>query len=395
MVYAEISARWPFAAASRSRRTRHRLLHGILGVVLGATIAFAAPSTPAAAESLEWDALVKAAQREGKVELVLSGQVPQRLRPAMSEFEKKYGIRVNSQIGGGSAHISRLLAERRLNRYSLDVWLGGATGVISSLLPIGAAVPFAELLVDPEVKDPSRWFQGKHHYIDPEGRYVFVWGASPTYNVAYNTKLVEPNEIRSYADLLNPKWKGKIVSWSPGQGAGASIIPMFFNPKIGEEWFRRWATEMNVTIVTDARQGAEWVALGRFAIGMFGLNTQAEALKDQGFPIKDYLPHPMAEGEVLSASAANIMVMDKAPNPNAAQLFINWALSKEGQASFVKASGSTDSLRTDVPNEGLEPQYRIDPSADYIVAFSNPEYAERQDEVLAKLKTIMQEAGYR
>jgi ABC-type Fe3+ transport system substrate-binding protein len=89
------------------------------------------------------------------------------------------------------------------------------------------------------------------------------------------------------------------------------------------------------------------------------------------------------------------MVMDKAPNPNAAQLFINWALSKEGQASFVKASGSTDSLRTDVPNEGLEPQYRIDPAADYIVAFSNPEYAERQDEVLAKLKSIMQEAGYR
>ena len=73
------------------------------------------------------------------------------------------------------------------------------------------------------------------------------------------------------------------MSWSPGQGAGASILPMFLNPKIGEEWFRRWATEMNVTIVTDARQGAEWVALGRFPIGMFGLNTQAEALKEQGY----------------------------------------------------------------------------------------------------------------
>lgn len=369
---------------------RQCLFRGIRGVLLTAAFAM-----PVAADSIAWDGLVKAAQREGKVELVLSGQVPQRLRVAMPEFEKKYAVRVNFQTGGGSAHISRLLAERRLQRYNLDVWLGGATGVIASLLPIGAVVPFAGLLVDPEVNDPSRWFQGKHHYVDPERRYIFVWGASPTYNVAYNTNLVDPNEIRSYADLLDPKWKGKIVSWSPGQGAGASIIPMFFNPKIGEDWFRRWAGEMNVTIVADARQGAEWVAMGRFAIGMFGLNTQAEALKDQGFPIKDYLPHPMAEGEVLSASAANIMVMDKAPNPNAAKLFVNWVLSREGQTLLIKAAETTDSLRIDVPNDGLEPQYRIDPKADYIVAFSNPDYAARQDEALAKLKTIMREAGYR
>ena len=369
---------------------RQSFISGVLGAVLAVIVAL-----PAAAADSTWDELVAAAQREGKVELVLSGQVPQRLRVAMPEFEKKYGVRVNFQTGGGAAHISRLLAERRLNRYSLDVWLGGATGVISSLLPIGAAVPFADLIIDPEVKNPARWFQGKHHYIDPENRYIFVWGASPTYNVAYNTNLVDPNEIRSYADLLNPKWKGKIVSWSPGQGAGASTIPMFLNPKIGEQWFRRWANEMNVTIVSDARQGAEWVALGRFAIGMFGLNTQIEALKDQGFPVKDFLPHPMAEGEVLSASAANLMVLDKAPNPNAAKLFINWALSRDGQALLVKASEKTDSLRTDVPNDSLEPQYRIDPKVDYIVAFSNPEQAARQDEILAKLKTIMREAGYK
>lgn len=368
-------------------RPRH-----IFSIAIG--VLLSAVSTVANAASPEWDALVKAAQKEGKVEVILSGQMPQRLRTVMPDFEKKYDVKVNFQTGGGSAHISRMLAERRLNRYGVDVWLGGATGVIASLLPVGAGVPMKDLLIDPEVRNPDRWFQGKHHYIDPEGRYIFVWGASPTHNVAYNTKLVNPNEIKSYADLLDPKWKGKIVSWSPGQGAGASILPMFLNPKIGETWFRRWATEMNVTIVTDARQGAEWVALGRFHIGMFGLNTQAEALRKQGFPIKDYLPHPMAEGEVLSASASNIMVMDKAPNPHAAQLFLNWALSQEAQSAFVKVGGN-DSLRTDVPNDSIEPQYRIDPKADYIVAFSNPEFTGKQDEVLAKLKTIMQEAGYR
>jgi ABC-type Fe3+ transport system substrate-binding protein len=170
---------------------------------------------------------------------------------------------------------------------------------------------------------------------------------------------------------------------------------MYLNPKIGETWFKRWAREMNVTIVTDARQGAEWIALGRFAIGMFGMSTQAEALKYQGFPISDYLPHPMEEGQVLSASAANIMVMDKAPNPHAAQLFVNWALSREGQATFIKAAEKTDSLRTDVPNDVIEPQYRIDPKANYYVAFTDREYIERKSEITGRLKTIMQEAGYR
>jgi ABC-type Fe3+ transport system substrate-binding protein len=107
------------------------------------------------------------------------------------------------------------------------------------------------------------------------------------------------------------------------------------------------------------------------------------------------MPHPMAEGEVLSASAANIMVMDKAPNPNAAKLFVNWALSREGQEMFVRISEKMDTLRTDVPKDILEPQYRIDPDGNYIVAFSNPEYVDRQDEILLKLKQIMQEAGYR
>lgn len=383
---------------------RELISRGVLAMLLLApAAAYAMEETPgagathaAAKPSAEWDALVKAAKAEGQVEVILSGQVPQRLRKGMPEFEKKYGIKVNFQSGGGSAHAQRILAERSIGRYTLDVWLGGANTALVQLLPNKALAPFPELLIDPDVKNTSKWYRGKHHYTDPEGRYIFAWGASPTYNIAYNTKLVDPNEIKSYADILNPKWKGKIVSWSPAaQGTGASSVPMFLNPKIGEQWFRHWANDMKVTIVTDSRQGAEWVALGRFAIGMFGLNTQAEALKDQGFPIRDYLPHPMAEGVVLSASAANLMAMANAPHPHAMQLFVNWALSQEAQALFVRLSEKTDSLRTDVPNDMIEPQYRIDPNVDYQVAFSDPVYIDKQDEILAKLRKIMQDAGYR
>lgn len=371
-----------------------------LGLVFSVS-AYGSDASPATAEArahavTEWDASVRAAQKEGKVELILSGQMPQKLRKAMPEFEKKYGVKVNFQTGGGSAHAARILAERRVGRFTLDVWLGGANTALVQLVPNKALASFPELLIDPEVKDLGKWYKGKHYYTDPEGRYIFTWGASPTYNLSYNTKLVDPREIKSYADVLNPKWKGKIVSWSPAaQGTGGTSVPMFMNPKIGEQWFRRWAAEMDVTIVSDSRQGAEWVALGRFAIGMFGLDTQAAELKNQGFPIEEFLPHPMAEGEVLSAGAANIMVMDRAPNPNAAKLFVNWALSRDAQEIFIEAAKDVDSLRTDVPNDVLDPQYRIDRNTNYIVPFSDPEYINSQEVILATLKKIMQEAGYR
>lgn len=351
------------------------------------------PQDPTASQS--WEELVKAAQEEGQVELVLGGQMPLKLRKAMPAFEKKYGIKVNFHTGGGRALAARMLAERAAGRFTLDVRIGGANTALVQLLPNNALAPIDSLLVHPEVTAKSLWFNGRHYYVDPEGRYILAWGASPVHQFSYNTNLVDPADIKSYWDMLDPKWKGKIVSWSPAaQGTAATSVPMFLNPKIGEEWFRRWANEMDVTIVSDPRQGAEWVAMGRFPIGMFGLNTQADALDRQGFPIKGYLPHQMEEGNIISSSAANIMVMDKAPNPNAAKLFVNWALSREAQQLFVEVGETTDSLRSDIDDSVIAEQYRLYSDRDYIVAFAEPEYVNRQSEILSKMQNIMREAGY-
>jgi ABC-type Fe3+ transport system substrate-binding protein len=353
-------------------------------------------STQVAAATADWKTLVRAAKREGKVEVNLGGQMPRKLRTAMPAFTKKYGIKVNFKTGGSRGHRARMFAERKMGRFEVDVWIGGANGALAAIYPKKLLVSLPELLIDPKVKDQSLWYKGKHHYTDPERRLIFTWGASPSYNVSFNTKLVKADEIKSYQDLLNPKWKGKIVSWVPYRtGTAASAVPMFLNPKIGEKWFRRWATEMKVTIVRDSRQGAEWVALGRYAIGMFGLSTQAKSMSDQGFPIQAYLPHPMAEGEVLSASAANLYAIKNPPNPNARTLFINWALSQEAQTLFIKLGQTSDSLRRDVDNKIIAPQYRINPKRKYYVPFSDPVYITSQRKVIKKLRRIMKDAGYK
>ncbi|MEE8140308.1 MAG: hypothetical protein V3T66_05275, partial [Alphaproteobacteria bacterium] len=134
------------------------------------------------------------------------------------------------------------------------------------------------------------------------------------------------------------------------------------------------------------------LALGRYAIGMFGLNNAALQLRKQGFPVKSYLPQVLKEGEILSASAANLMAIDKAPHPNARNLFINWALSKEGQSIFIKTGERMDSLRVDVDHNLIAPQYRIRSDRKYYVAFSDKRYINNQKKILKKLKRIMKKA---
>lgn len=365
----------------------------LTALAISTGLALTAVSGLARAASAEWDALVKAAQMEGAVEVILGGQMPRKLRTAMPAFTKKYGIKVNFQTGSSRKHAARIRAERRSGRYTADVWIGGANSGLSLLLPNGVLRRLDTLLVDPSVKDPKNWYQNKLHWVDPQGQHILAWGASPSYTIAINTNLVKPDQIKSYWDVLDPKWKGKIVARSPArQGAAASSVPMLLNPKVGEKWFKKLANEMDVTFVRDSRQAVEWLALGRFAIGMFGLGTPAEEMQKQGFPILPYLPHILAEGETLSSSAANIMAVDKPPHPNAQKLFINWALSKDTQTLFIKTGKTSDSLRMDVPKDAVEPQYRIRPDREYYVGFSDPSFINNQRKHLKTLRRIIKKA---
>ncbi|MGE5538612.1 MAG: ABC transporter substrate-binding protein [Gemmatimonas sp.] len=359
-------------------------------LVVAATPVRADDNAPAMKE------LIKAAQAEGSVEVLLSGQVPAKLRPLMPEFTKRYGVKINFQVGGGDQNGQRILAERRVGRYTLDAWLGGANTALAQLVPNNALVPINDKLVDPDVTDLSKWYRGRHYYVDPDQKYILAFGAQPARPISYNTKLLDPEQIKSYEDLLDPKWKGKQVAWNPSmEGAAATTVALYLHPRVGEAWFTRWARDMKVTLIDDVRQGAEWVALGRFPIGLFGIATQAEKMSREGFPIRGDLPHPMAEGEVLTSSATNIMLMDRAPHPKAGQLFANWILTREVQQEIVKLSRTTDSLREDIDDSMLSPQYQRRHDVDYFIAFADHRYQTEQTQIMARLREIMKEAGYR
>lgn len=346
----------------------------------------------------QWDALVEGARAEGSVQVILSGEMPQTLQPVLSEFEKKFGVKVESQTGAGQEHADRITAEQQAGRFTVDVWIGGANTALAQLLPANALAPVKPMLILPEVTDQSLWYGGRHAWSDPEGQYIFTWGASPAVSdIVYNTNLVDPNTITSYWDLLDPKWHGEIVGRDPSQtGVAAETVYYYLAPELGPEFLSRLIRETDITITADARQAAEWIATGKFALGLFALATPIDELKNEGFPVESVLPHPLKEVPPLSASAANLFAPRNAPHPNAQTLFINWMLSREGQSLIIKqvhGVADIDSLRTDIPKEDVAQQYRIDPSVSYLVPFLSPDYQTRQKEALDFIRNELVAAG--
>src|SRR4029434_10994889 len=123
--------------------------------------------------------------------------------------------------------------------------------------------PIASAFILPEVKDESKWWLGKHHYVDPESKYIFVPVGSVSVNmVAHHTDLANESELRSFWDLLTEKWRGKIVVMDPRSGgygrSGARYV--YYHPQLGPEYLRRLFAQQIVMLSRDYRQAIDWLA---------------------------------------------------------------------------------------------------------------------------------------
>ncbi|MBM4261398.1 MAG: hypothetical protein FJ145_08200 [Deltaproteobacteria bacterium] len=188
-------------------RTTGRVGSCLVILFLGLAVqSFAAQAKPA--WQLDWEKTLEAAKKEGQVSIYISGY-----DSILPDFEKEYPeIKVNAVTGRGNVLGPRLLAERRAEKFLADVSSTGTNPNYQQFYLAKALDPVKPALILPEVLDPSKWYLKKHQYSDPENQYVFNYVGSATYGaIHYNTKLVDAKEVKSYWDLLNPKWKGKIT----------------------------------------------------------------------------------------------------------------------------------------------------------------------------------------
>src|SRR5262245_31136522 len=146
----------------------------------------------------EWEKTVKAAEEEGALTVYLT----QSLEPVFRDsFQKAFPkIKVTLVTGRGPEISQRIMSERRAEKFAVDLYISGST---SPRIFHRAKIlePVKPLLLLPEVVDPSGWYEGRHHYNDPEGRYIFIFEGTPrSGDVTFNTKAVNPAEIKSYWD---------------------------------------------------------------------------------------------------------------------------------------------------------------------------------------------------
>jgi iron(III) transport system substrate-binding protein len=276
-----------------------------------------------------------------------------------AEFHKKYPeIKITGVFGRGADVAKRSMAERRADKYLGDLYLNGMTTGYNVFYKAKALDPIPPFLVLPEVTDTSKWWQGKHHYLDPEKKYLLNINGETRIVVGYNTKLVNPAEIKSYWDLLNPKWKGKIVAYDPTLGGAGDAMRFFYHQKsLGPEFIKRILTETDIVISNDTRQMGDWLAGGKFAVSVFGpvSRMDLDVMQIQGLPVSWFAPEHLKEGAYITAGSGGVALINKAPHPNAAKVALNWLLSREGQIAyqriFTQGNDGPDSLRIDIPKD--------------------------------------------
>ncbi len=346
----------------------------------------------------KWKDLIKAAQKEGKVVAFICCSVGRgsRVRDVMGHFEKKFGIKVINSTGSSREQWERVRAERRVGRYSLDIWMGGLRTSTSRLLPAKALRPLKPLIFHPEILDESAWYAGIN-YVDPQHQYVLPFAANArAASIMYNTKLVNEKEIQSYWDLMDPKWKGKIVFESFALAGQAQTTAFFFlHPKIGPKWLRELHSKMKPTIAPNDRTAGEWTAIGRFQLCL--LSCDGRNLERQGLPVKRF-DRPLKEGATLSTGGNALMAMANAPHPNAQKLFVNWWLTREGQTLMQKADGpgsGQDSLRIDIPKDDVDPVDRRRPGVTYIYDEADPDFSENLEKAMAYIRQVYSELKLR
>ncbi|MBI4329896.1 MAG: extracellular solute-binding protein [Chloroflexi bacterium] len=308
----------------------------------------AAGATARADWQVEWEKVLAQGKSEGKVVVITSVGPTQRDAVAKG-VKSAHALDVEYVVAAGTALLARTKAERGAGLYTSDILLGGPTTQLT-YRDAGFLDPFSTALILPDIKDPNTWFGGVMPYME-KGGYVFSFQRLTNSDLIINTEMVRPGEVTSYKDLLDPKWKGKIILQDPTiSGRGNNMINSVIWELMGEDYVRALAKQ-ELVVTRDIRLQAESVARGKYAIGLAATDDVVVELKNAGAPIEQL---HLKEGGSIGASQGSVSMLSRQAHPNAARVFINWLLGKEGQLVIGKALGNA-SRRVDVPTDYVDP----------------------------------------
>jgi ABC-type Fe3+ transport system substrate-binding protein len=296
----------------------------------------------------EWKKTIQAAKKEAKI--VVGGPPTAVLRKQYKEtFEQKLGVELELISAPGPQNAGKAAAEFKAGVRYFDV-LHGGSGTLEPLMKENMLAPFSDHMILPEVRDPRQWWGG-HLWEDnvKTNRFIYSFSADFSAPPFFNADLLKPGEISSYDDLLSPKWKGKIGFFDPRTPSAGQGLWGFLMKIKGKDFLQKLA-QQDLFVSRDGQQLAVGLAKGTLAIAL-GLSQRfVDPYTKAGLPIK--VLTDIKEGLSGSNGFGTVAVMKNAPHPNAAKVYINWLLSKEGQELYSRAL-TQGSRRLDVDTKWL------------------------------------------
>lgn len=279
----------------------------------------------------EWERILTAAKKEGKVVVAIPPSAELR-RQLETTLKQRFGLDTELVPAPGPANANRITSEYKAGVRYFDAFVFGSCTAVP-LIHGGIFDSLAPQMILPEVGDPKNWWGG-HIWMDNVNtkRYFYSFIAETSGGgLWYNTKLAKPEQIRSFDDLLNPKWKGKIGFSDPRVPGSGQFTWAFLWDIKGEDYLKELA-QQELFLSRDLRQVGEALAKGKVALTIGVGYSQYEPFIKAGLPVKE-LPRPK-EGLPSSNGFGTVGVLKDPPHPNAAKVFLNWLLSKDGQELY-------------------------------------------------------------
>jgi iron(III) transport system substrate-binding protein len=302
----------------KPRLSRRDILKASTALAIGGVFASAARAAAPPVVAIT-PGLIDAARQEAKVVFYSSMDLPvgEKLGKA---FEAQYpGIAVQIERSGSERLFQRVAQEFASNIHAADVINSSDASHFIPWKKSGWLAPFVS-------EDIARYFPPE--YRDPDGMFATtrIWLSS----IAYNTNLVKPEDApKSFADLLDPKWAGKMVKGHPAYSGTIMTATFQMVRELGWDYFEKLARQ-RVMQVQSSTDPPKKLSLGERAVMADGNEYGVVLLKEAGQPVEPVYP---TEGTPTISGPTGIFAA--APHPNAARLFQAWLHTRETQQFFI------------------------------------------------------------
>jgi iron(III) transport system substrate-binding protein len=361
----------------------------------GASAADTIPADPAW-HTPEMTQLIADAQKEGNLVIVAGPNDASFAKPVWDVFAEKFGVKLSLVTGTPEDIATRVLAENQQGLHQVDIGIMGG-GATTRLLEANLFGELEPNLVLPEVKDRSSGWRLDYlpfDAVDTAQKYCTNILMAPARNVTsiyYNTDKVTEEDLAAmttWDDLLVPKYKGQIIMGNVADGVAESYRVQSW-AALGQDYFDKLMHTMDVQVAPSGndRQMADALGRGEYSFMMFpGTEDPFATAADQGLPVAR-VPADTFKDASSATLGGRLCEFAQPANPAAAKLFINWLMSKDGQAAYnAEHTGENPeqvALRNDVPQGTRSDETWAEATSPDLKIFDPDEFPGIYDESLA------------